>query len=821
MTEWDLTTNQGRTADFLREGLKFEVEVDGGILTATRHHKDGASVRYVIRFEDENTIHTRQRPGYFTLPRRLGGPDIQTKRYVIVTEELQVAIAEYEERRAQAQGRGVSELALSRSRIALRGRELLEDAQAEGVTVLTFRDFLRSFLDVNALERESINKFTRLRQDRYVEPTLLVAGTSRSAVTFIKDTLQPRGGDKLIVIHAPGGRGKTALAEYITWYLFGVAKDGRSPLPFLIKFEDHRDVIGLDGLVHATLKDYGLEFDLGAEAVDRLIKYGLLVLIFDGFDELSEKAGEQLRRKNVGALAPIIYRSTAGRIVLTSRTMFLTTFPKLVEELERESETRVTLVELEQFDDYQVRDYLVYNTPTGTPPERHRDRVLTFLQQQGRLADLAREPLTLGIISELVGEARFALPRNLAEVYEKFLKQVCNREILRHDLPADLPQDRFLAIVAQDMIELGEFTVERSWLEGRAEEVVDDYSQGRTLNPDARRQLVSRLADHYMFAPESITAGADVRFRHPSFRDFLVARTLKQALGKSQFLDVLSAVEFPVDVFVFLGQLLEGEADAAVRAVRDVVPPISARPFRNLVRLLVVWDRGNHFREVLRPPSALQSKPLQGLVFEEIDLTGYVWQGTDLDGAIFRDCDLSGCNLGAARWRELRFENCSLEDADLGEDDRLIVIDGQALRGDDLATTLRSLGARGPGVRQRVVRRGGPVPVRDILVEVFKRIVEGNGRESIRVTRKLPRTFERGRLLAQHRVLVRDVVLPALQADWADARGSRGPYLVPSGDRHGTITLARERIAEVVDFLFAGRSSEGIEEVIAYIESKA
>lgn len=804
---WDMKTTLGRTADFL-ECLRFQVRLQEGVLIGNQRHRTGASVRYIIRSEDEQTIRDR-RSGLYFKPFDLGNlGGLQTRRIILLSPELLAAGREYEAKRLEAERRGVSVMALSAGQTALRVRDLIEESDKMGIQVTSFRQFLRDFVDIDVLREKCLAGARLQADDRYVEPKLVITGREMSLKSFLAEFVLPRRGERLILIHAPGGRGKTSLCDHIARSLFHASGTPEIPIPFLIRFQDHRDITGFDALIHDALGDYGLDFDLSVLAMDRLIKYGTLILVFDGFDELSERAGDHLA-KNVRELASKIHHNTTGRAILTCRETFLTSFPDLLKSVESEAEEAVLLVDLHQFDRDQVRDFLVLNAPGGVDDERHRDRVLTLLSHHPLLWELAQEPLTLGMISQIVAEMEHGLPDNLAGIYDRFIDVTCTREALRHELPPELEQRRFLASLAEDMLSLGQFSLERYWVEEKAREFLQAGRRG--WDPDRARQLEVRLLDHYMFAPESLSAGANIRFRHMGYRDFLIAWSLRERLGEGpEFGDTFGSVELPEEVLGFIAELLnEGQR----LKLSGFSAQLARAGTRNLCRLMAQWDGGRFFGDVFPPPGGLRGKPLDGMVFEGLDLRGYRWEGAGLDRVTFRDCDLTDCDLGLALWRDLRIERCTMLRADFGESlDRNIVIDGQAGVGAELRTALSAAGALGPGVRKLVPPSRANDIVSEILLEVFKKTIDGNRREAIRMRRVLPETFLRGRILGDtaNHVFVKETVLKEVQGDWPMEGGSVGPFLISSGDRHGTLILARGRMPEVLDFVLNGRVSIGL-----------
>jgi hypothetical protein len=264
--------------------------------------------------------------------------------------------------------------------------------------------------------------------------------------------------------------------------------------------------------------------------------------------------------------------------------------------------------------------------------------------------------------------------------------------------------------------------------------------------------------------------------------------------------------ELPDTALQFLSELSdEGCIQPLYHIGQHTTSPIT---FKNLVRLLVAWDHGEYFRQVLPPPFSLVQRDLAGVSFHEIDLSGYVWEGTKINGATFNACDLSGCDLSRASFRDLHISNCTLTLTNFGEPSPAVrvILDGEELTGDRLKDRLLPRGAIVFGARgAELAVESTEFECDALLREILGKVLEGDRPDNTRITRKKPATFERGAVSSRYNLFVRSKALPILL---------KHGVLVKTADRHGTLTLHRSKVGEVVRFMFQNVLSQDLAQAL-------
>jgi hypothetical protein len=197
------SVNQRNTAIFL-QSLDFDVAMEGRELTATKVVEE-MPVTYSLGFLDPDLIgHGSVLSGYRLLTSAV---PTGVRRRLVVPEQ------------AKKSGTWFS--------------GLQTEAQRKDIGILTFPEFLRSFVDRNRLETNCRKRMKTLQEVTYIEPVVMTREIQNVPVRrFVDQILLGKPAERLIVVHAPGGRGKTMLAEYCTRRLFeNINRVADGPLP--------------------------------------------------------------------------------------------------------------------------------------------------------------------------------------------------------------------------------------------------------------------------------------------------------------------------------------------------------------------------------------------------------------------------------------------------------------------------------------------------------------------------------------------------------------------------------------------------------------
>lgn len=781
-----MKSTKDKSIEFLQT-LGFQIEeLETRAILATKTLW-GTPLSYYIRFEDKISFSQRSEWTSYVRPfddARRSFPS--TVCYVVATEEVKAGGTYY--------------------------RDFCRSATSASINVLSFREFLDTFIDLGKLKENTLRNISLLSADITYVPSGVTWDTGESGTTrdlLPQLWLEGKKIPRLVIVHAPAGHGKTLLAERVAqWFFDTHERKTELPIPFLIKFGEHRLLKDIDDLITRALATYGL-VGLTASAFKCLLHEGRLVLILDGFDELAEEAGESVSLENIRILAEDIRRNPEARIILTCRSTFLITSHRSIEHLGSGcGRGEFRKLEISPFNLDQQREFLEVNPPSTITPVNvgpHRDRVLTLLKENERIKDIATSPLHLKMLSEIVARSPHFLPRNTANLFDIFLEQLCERECERQGLEiTPTEQVSFLESLAYEMVYEGEYSYPIDIVAMLVEDSLKAYIES-VPDPDAKKmELVGKFTDHAALNPGvASTLYAGIQFLHPGIRDYLAARRLHLIiLGSSEEIEkcAMSLRHLPEETIRFLAKMMDEQfAAQMIRLFTVVRNPFL---FKNLIKLLLAWEEGIHLKEILMPLS-LTHRELKDLIFDGIDFSGYSFESSNLDRASFIDCDLKGCNFRHASLKRASFENCVLDDTEFQDLDTVLIIDGAEYHGSDVMENLAKLGAKVPGERVRPEHKPESSVV-DMVHHVLRKFFRGADLATAKRIARHQEVLERG-LSGDDRSFVRTHVLPALIAN---------QYLrIRKIGTRSRVEANPTRSAEIAEFLFTGKVSEGLETI--------
>ena len=210
---------------------------------------------------------------------------------------------------------------------------------------------------------------------------------------------------RLMAVGAPGS-GKSMLLRHIA---LTYARDERANLPMqaipiLIELNRLNDsAITLQDLLVKTLAQNN--FPRAANFIKAGFKSGLLLLLFDGLDEVNSAARERV----VNQIKDMLNTHPHSRAAITCRTAVYK------EEFGDSTDQKLEIVE---FSDQQIQRFLS-SWEADLPPGKSVENLLRNLYERPRIMALARNPLLLTIIAYLYADTEFVLPHSRAEFYDE------------------------------------------------------------------------------------------------------------------------------------------------------------------------------------------------------------------------------------------------------------------------------------------------------------------------------------------------------------------------------------------------------------------
>jgi WD40 repeat protein len=339
------------------------------------------------------------------------------------------------------------------------------------------------------------------------------------------------------------GTGKTWFAKHYAWtgvraYLQAKEKHVKRPrLPLLITLRDYANAVNLKvGTVIAGFFFNEHDISLNSEVFDRLNQMGKLLILFDGFDEMTQQIDKQKIIDNFWALAGDEVITQNSKVILTCRIEHFPTTDdnkKVFEGGERASTQakvaaapKFEILNLHPLSIDQIRQVLTSREAT---PETI-DKILA----NPELADLVKRPMMVDLVLEALPEISEGKDIDLARVYLYALK---------HKLARDIETERTFTSMADKLF----FLCELSWAMLSQNQLTLHYSQF----PERLKELFGdaiqdNQLDHWhydMMCQTILIRDHDGNYRpaHKSLLEFFVAFKFAAELGllHDDFLDLV------------------------------------------------------------------------------------------------------------------------------------------------------------------------------------------------------------------------------------------------------------------------------------------
>ncbi|MEH2214061.1 eIF2A-related protein [Nostoc sp.] len=326
------------------------------------------------------------------------------------------------------------------------------------------------------------------------------------------------------------GTGKTWFGLHYAWTALERYRDAqrrgveRPRLPLVIPLRDYAKAVSVESLFSEFFfRKHEIPLP-GYSAFEQLNRMGKVLLIFDGFDEMAARVNRQEMINNFWELAKVVV--PGAKVILTCRTEH---FPEAKEgrallsaELQASTinlplETpRFEVLELEKFDDEQIRQVLAFRAEPETVEQ---------IMSNSTLRDLARRPVMTELIIEALPEIEAGKPVDISRVY---------LYAVRHKMERDIKTNRTFTSLADKLY----FLCELSWEMLSTDQMSMNYKEF----PDRIRRLFPAVVqeekdlDHWHYDMMGQTmlirnAEGDYSPAHRSLLEFFAAYKLVAELG--------------------------------------------------------------------------------------------------------------------------------------------------------------------------------------------------------------------------------------------------------------------------------------------------
>lgn len=531
-------------------------------------------------------------------------------------------------------------------------RELRDEALRAGVRLRSFLEF-QGLLDLGTyIDAQTM----RLRRDRQYPPDLYVPQRFREierrdqpvreglVEELVKLLNAPHG--RFILLLGDFGRGKTFALRQLA---LQISATPGSPIPILIDMRNLDKSHSVDGLVAAHLATHG-EDAIDLKAFRYMLQRGRIVLLFDGFDELSMRVSYDRAADHLATL--LAAATDDAKIVVSSRTQHFKSRTQVLTALgERVGlQPYRRILSVEDFTTSQIRQYLI-NYYQGD--ELAAESRLTLIGRVEDLGTLSRNPRLLSFAAELeerqlemAARAGRALSAAMLyrEIITRWLEVEERRTIDASGLAVGLRvKDMFRAVtrLALRLWEANEPTLRL----GELQEIAD------TLTGLAEGQLSAEQTAHAVGAGSLLirTDEAQFGFIHSSVAEWLVANEIAAQLnrGVPSLLTRRGLSQLCVDFLCDLADARPCRAWAQTILADRSADQIARANALNISRRLTV-PANTDLRDVSLVGEDLSYRDLSRVDASHADLSDALLIGTTLVGARLRDARLAGTRLDDA-----------------------------------------------------------------------------------------------------------------------------------------------------------------------------
>jgi len=490
---------------------------------------------------------------------------------------------------------------------------------------------------------------------------------------------RPAGTTSLLYLTSDAGEGKTTLINHMARTQAEAFKAKRSDWLLVPVLLGGRTFLRFDDVVVAALVNR-LRFQLlYYDAFIELVKFGVIVPAFDGFEEMmiSSSSGEAISA--VGNLVGSL--SSSGSVLVAARKAYFDnqSFKAQARLFDAVGTGSVAFARL-SLDRWNEGQFVSYASGRGLSDAQAVYTAVAARLQPGhplltravlvrRLVDVASAASGLEDLLQRIGSA----PQHY---FFQFVNALVEREA--HEKWIDLsgePHQPLLTV--EEHHELLGMVAQEMWLSSTDSlrqdvlaVIAEVFAESRKKAPALARQICERLKQHSLLASTGTAANA-LAFDHEDFRGFYlgeaVGRTLR-AGSRSELRALLQPGVLPRaatdEAILHLGRL-HGDSSAALSSVQSVA---SAESSASLVKEncgalaigLVQGQPGRELRGMTFPEDALKARALVELAVSDSYFHASSLSGTKMQGCKFTECRFERLELHADTRIIGVFQDCEI-----------------------------------------------------------------------------------------------------------------------------------------------------------------
>lgn len=256
------------------------------------------------------------------------------------------------------------------------------------------------------------------------------------------------------------GTGKTWFSLYYAWKLVKNYKDAkesglpRPRIPILIFLRDYAKAVSVETLISDFFfRKHEIDLKGAYSAFNFLNKHGKLLIIFDGFDEMSDRINKQKMIDNFWELASIIHGK--AKVILTCRNEH---FPQIKEgravlKAELKESTKHLTGTTPQFETVYLELLNVEKIKLILHKHLNKEEIDTLFKNE-HVIDLLKRPIMLDLILDSIKSFDDLKSLNLSTIYFEATKNKLTRDIKEERTFTSLADKYFfMCEISQEMLQ--------------------------------------------------------------------------------------------------------------------------------------------------------------------------------------------------------------------------------------------------------------------------------------------------------------------------------------------------------------------------------
>jgi hypothetical protein len=484
----------------------------------------------------------------------------------------------------------------------------------------------------------------------------------------VREWLQDKDKNVMLIL-GEWGDGKTAftylLSRNLALDFLNDPDNGWIPLRLSLSY--YRFAQGPQSFLEERLKEFNA--DLGSWNNLREKK---ILVILDGFDEMSRKLDSESIKKNIGKLTECCKEFKGMKIIITSRTHFF----------ENKQDERLLLQRMGDppifyLAPFERQKTIAYLEKSNTSPKRKE--ILSIVSKLHDPLGLTLKPLYLQMFEATLNKFQEEEPDesklkeiNEISIYDAYIDETLDRKIdllEREEKIADLMDlsSNLKKILEQIAIKLQESNDTYISLEKFSEEFGKKYDEilwkisdsGKQVNEtdtekyDSSEDAAARVQVRSLLTRvtgDNIKGRRPINFFHRSMHEYFVAKGICRALSedKERASRLLAKLPLTHEILYFTAELMKKN-----------YPGNFEKNLLEIIRSTFSFSGGDS-------PGGNAITLLFRLLGK---LPGSDWSGLNLDGANLSGANLSGKNFRETSMRFANLDNVNFEEADFSNSD--------------------------------------------------------------------------------------------------------------------------------------------------------